>query len=83
MPRKKHQRLQQWERDAIVEAYRSGKKGLSIAYEFNCHEATVGKVARRAGVPKRQHTRGKVKGPTKRFLASIRRANVALRAGRA
>lgn len=83
MPRKKHQRLQQWERDAIVEAYRAGEKGLSIAYEFNCDEATVGKVARRAGVPKRQHTRGKVKGPTKRFLASIRRANVALRAGRA
>ena len=46
-------RLQPWERQAVIDAYRDGEKLAAIAAEFNCSDAAVSQLAKRAGLPRR------------------------------
>jgi hypothetical protein len=46
-------RLQPWERQAALDAYRDGEKLEAIDAEFGCSGAAVSQLARRAGVPRR------------------------------
>lgn len=47
-------KLMDWERFAIVEAYKAGEKLSSIAAEFDCDDSTVSRIACAAGLPRRQ-----------------------------
>jgi hypothetical protein len=56
-------RLQLWERQAVLDAYRDGEKLEAIAAEFHCSGAAVSQLAKRAGLPRRggslgRHRRG-------------------------
>lgn len=50
---KSGRRLQDWERQAVIDAYRNGEKLEAIAAEFNCSGVAVSRLAQRAGLPRR------------------------------
>jgi hypothetical protein len=52
-------RLQPWERQAVIDAYRDGEKLEAIAAEFNCSGAAVSQLAKRAGLPRRGGSLGR------------------------
>ena len=55
---RKYKRLQDWERTAIIEAYKAGEKVEALVAEFDlCSPDYPGKLARRAGYPLRSHGR--------------------------
>lgn len=41
--------LQEWERQAILDAYRDGEKTVAVAFEFGVSVSCVTKIGRRAG----------------------------------
>ena len=47
-------RLQDWEKQAIKDAFARGEKSIAVALEFGCDEATVSRIGRRGGLPKRK-----------------------------
>lgn len=51
--RKRHRRLLEWERFAVVEAYLNGEKIEALAAEFNIAKTTITKRARKAGAAAR------------------------------
>jgi hypothetical protein len=53
--RKKYQRLQDWERQAIVDGYANGEKLAVLATEFNSSDSTISRIAERAGLARRRH----------------------------
>lgn len=54
---KKMKYLQDWERQAILDAYRGGEKLEAIAAEFGCTIWCVSIAAKRAGLPRRTQGR--------------------------
>jgi hypothetical protein len=52
-------RLQLWERQAVLDAYRDGEKLEAIAAEFHCSGAAVSQLAKRAGLPRRGGSLGR------------------------
>ena len=91
MPRKKpkkYRRLQEWEREAILQAYKDGEKLLALAAEFDTLESTISRIAERAGLPRRKKANAPrypslkkigVNGMTKREYYLERQRLVALR----
>ena len=55
--RKRRPNLQDWERQAILDAYKNGEKLEAVASEFGVHWTTVNKIGRRAGCKPRPHGR--------------------------
>ena len=53
MPRRRYERLQEWEYEAIAQAYLAGEKLLAIAAEFDTTESAVSRIAERHGLPRR------------------------------
>ena len=51
--RKKHRHLQDWEIEAISQAYLDGEKLSALASEFNTLPTTISKLMRRLGYPRR------------------------------
>lgn len=57
--RKKHRYLLDWEKVAVVEAYKAGEKLSVLAEEFGIDQSTVPHLARRWGCPPRPTIRHK------------------------
>lgn len=52
MYKRRPRHFEEWERQAILDAYASGEKLVSIAHEFDTTDTTITSLARRAGIPR-------------------------------
>lgn len=53
-PVRKYRRLQDWEREAVAQAYLDGEKLEAVAVEFGVDQSTVHRVAMARGFPRRR-----------------------------
>jgi len=61
-------RLQDWERQAILDAYCAGEKTAAIGAEFGCAANYPAFLAKAAGIARRAVGRPKTSGPAKPVL---------------
>ncbi len=50
----KLKRLQEWERQIVLDGYLRGDKLDALAAEFNCSTGTISMLAKRRGLPRRK-----------------------------
>jgi hypothetical protein len=87
---RKYRRLQDWEREAVAQAYLDGEKLEAVAVEFGVDQSTVSRVAKGRGYPRRtgptvvERQAKQIKGEDfksfRKRLAAQRKRNVEARA---
>lgn len=70
--RKPHRRLQDWEKQAIVDAYIAGEPSDSVAAEFNTTPSTIRHLAARRGLPPRKLQSRAIPGNPKTYPMYMR-----------
>lgn len=52
-PKRKYRRAQDWVKQAVVDGYIAGEKLSALSVEFDIDEATISRLAQKAGLPRR------------------------------
>lgn len=75
-PVRKYHRLQDWERQAVADAYLGGEKLSALSAEFGCTESAISRLAESRGFPRRSGptVKSSVRAPRVPKALSPRRA---------